>query len=134
MISDYQQLPASVGPFGSGTESVAISNIVDSGAGGNLPQGRVLRGVLNVSIGAAGTAFTLKCRQGTTVAGAQVGVTSTYTIPTASTPVTVAYSFQDNSAAGAGAYCITITGTGGTATVNDGCLEIFVPDPYGSAG
>jgi hypothetical protein len=131
MISDYQQLAAPVGPATAGTETVAIANVLDSGSGGNFPQGRVIRGYLNVVLGASGTSFTIKCRQGVTAAGTQVGLTQTITLAAATTD-SVPFSFQDNTAAGAGSYCVTVTSTGGTITVNDGALEITMPDPYGS--
>lgn len=137
MITDTQQLPAPTSAFGAGTESVAIINIVDSGAGGGggpqFAQGRILRGYVNVTLGAGGTSFSLKVRQGTTVAGAQVGTTDVITLPVANTPVSVPFCKQDLSASGAAAYCLTITGTGGTATVNDGNLTLEVPAPYGNA-
>jgi len=132
MISDYQQLPAVTAAFGAGVEGVAIVNIVDAGSGGQFPQGRVIRGSLNVTLGAAGTALAVKVRQGSGLGGAQVGLTQNVTIAAAATPTSIPFSVQDNSVQGAQAYTVTITGTAGTATVNDGWLEIMVPEPYGT--
>lgn len=134
MISDMQQLPAPTAAFAAGTESAAIVNVIDPGIGGgqNYPQGRVLRGYVNVTVGAAGTAFTLKVRQGNGVAGTQVGTTDTLTIAAAGSPMSVPFQKTDFSATTVTAYTLTITGVGGTATVNDGCLEFMVPAPYGA--
>src|SRR5579871_4419943 len=133
MISDYQQLPAVISGIAAATETVAIANVLDSGAGGNYPQGRVIRGYLNVTGVGTSTTVVIKCRQGTTVAGTQVGVSQTVTLTVSGTMV-LPFSFQDNSAAGAGAYCVTVTFTAGAGNaINDGALEIYAPEPYGSA-
>jgi hypothetical protein len=131
MITDYQQNPSTGASLVSGTETVVISNVVDSGAGGNFPQGRVIHGYVNVLSGATGGAYTLKVRQGTTTAGTQVGTSDTITLP-ATTNMSIPFSKQDNSAAGAGSYCVTLTAAGSNGTMEDGCLEIEVPDPYGT--
>ena len=80
MITDYQQLPAATSALAAGTEVAVIGNVLDSGAGGNYPQGRVIKVTLNVSMGSSATALSVKVRQGLTIAGTQVGVSQTPTI------------------------------------------------------
>jgi hypothetical protein len=99
------------------------------------PQGRVIRGFINATGGATAGAWTIKCRQGTGVAGTQVGLTQTENFA-ASATLSVPFSFVDNSspAPGGNVYTITVTAAGSNGTANDGAVELYVPSPGGAAG
>lgn len=138
MYSTYSQAPTGGGLALAGTLTSATELVVmvsEPAAGGALPQrpqGAVIRGVINATGGATGGGWTIKCRQGSTTAGTQVGITDTYTYP-ATTTTTFPYSFNDTSAAGApnGVYCVTVTAAGSNGTFNDGSIEVYVPTPAG---
>ena len=130
MITDYQQIPATGATLTAATEVVVIVKVVESSPGGGAAQGRVIRGVLNATGGATGGAWSLKVRQGSTTSGTQVGTTDTITFP-ATTTISIPFSKQDLSAQGAGTYCVTLTAAGSNGTMNDGCLEVEVPAPFG---
>lgn len=138
MFDNYAQLPAAVAtvtPFT--TETVVMVLPLSAAAINVTPEGRVIKGYLNVTVGTAGTLLSVKCRQGNTITGTQVGNTDTLTV-TAAAVYQVPFSFLDaNSPAPANnQYCITITVTSASAatTVNDGAVELFVPNPGGAAG
>jgi hypothetical protein len=128
-ISDYSQQAASV-VLTLTTEVVVNTNVVDSGAGGQFPQGRVIRGYVNVTPGGTAGTLTLRVRQNT-LTGAVVGIPDVVNLAIA-TAVSVPFSKQDNSVQGASAYVLTATVTGAAGAANDSALEIEMPTPYGS--
>ena len=138
MFDNYEQLPAAVvtvTPFT--TETVVMVLPVSAAAINLTPEGRVIKGFLNVTVGTAGTLLSVKCRQGTTITGTQVGNTDTVTVAAAAV-YQVPFSFLDTSSLAPlnNVYCITITVTSASAvtTVNDGAVELFIPNPGGAVG
>ncbi len=134
MFSQYEQLPSSV-TVTTTAETVALTTQPVSAAIEITPQGRVIRGYLNITIGTAGATLSVRCRQGS-VSGTQVGSTDVQTV-TATDLYQVPFSFLDTSDAtlyGGFVYVITVqvASASGNSTVNDGAVEIFVPDPGGS--
>jgi hypothetical protein len=129
MITDYAQQAASV-VLPLTTETVVVTNVVDSGAGGQMPQGRVLRGYINVTPGGTAGTLTIRVRQNS-LTGPVVGIADVVNVAIA-TAVSVPFSKQDNSVAGAPIYVVTATVTGAAGTANDSCLELEIPAPYGS--
>ncbi len=138
----YQQFPGAL-PAGGTTLTVATELAYLTSYPVEIPeanQGAVISGYLEVTLGATGTGFTIKCRRGTGVAGTQVGNTQTFSIAAnASTQtVMIPYSFNDptpqvvDSAAAQGVYTISVTATTLAATAVDGAISVRVPDIGGS--
>lgn len=102
-------------PFAGG---VAANPSLANAPGVGSPCKLKISGNLNFAAGTAATALQLRCRRGTTVAGAQVG--NTIQIPDAAVPDSVDFEFQDLTPGFAQAYVITmqqVSATGnGTAT------------------
>lgn len=100
--------------------------------------GVVIRGQITITAAAGTTSVAIKCRRGTGIAGAQVGVTNTITTVASSTPA-IPFAFLDPAVAPylspaqvSPLYTITVTAAGANGTAVDGQLELMVPDPYGS--
>lgn len=131
MFSNYQQLPVAIATLTAGTETAYQT--ASPAAVPPAPQGVVIRGYVNVTGGATGGGWTIRCRRGVGVAGAQVGLTQTYTMP-ASTTVSIPYSFVDTAppAGQNSVYTVTVTAAGSNGVGNDGALEVVVPEPAGS--
>lgn len=135
MYSNNQQFPGALPAGGttltSGSELAYMQSQPSSPP--PAPQGRTIRGYINATGGATGGGWSIKCRQGTGVAGTQVGNTQTVTFP-ATTTISIPYSFTDTSATqpANGIYTITVTAAGSNGTANDGNMEITVSDPGGS--
>lgn len=136
MFSNYAQLPAAV-TLVTTTEAAAITLPVSQVAIELTAQGRVIRGLLNVTPGTGTTALVLRCRQGTGIAGALVGTADTVGV-TAAVNAQVPFSFLDTAIAppANNVYTVTVQQTGATAngTINDGAAELYVPDPGGAVG
>ena len=98
-------------------------------------QGRVIRGYIAATGGATGGTWTIKCRQGTGVAGTQVGNTQSVSL-VASEVKMIPFSFLDTSspAPGGNVYTVTVTAAGSNGTASDGAIELYVPDPGGAVG
>jgi|SRR5215469_8442589 len=130
MFSNYAQLPAGGATLTAGSEAAYQSS--SAAAVPPAPQGVVVRGYINVTGGATGGAWTIKCRRGVGIAGTQVGATQTYTMP-ATTSVSIPYSFVDTAppAGQNGVYTVTVTAAGSNGTTNDGAMEVYVPEPAG---
>lgn len=132
MLVNYAQLPSAV-TLVTTAETVAIVLPVDP-TNAPYPQGRVVRGFLNILAGTGATAFVIRVRQGSTTAGALVGTADTVQV-TAGNNLSVPYSQQDTGATppANNVYCVTVQQTAATAngTVNDGNIEMEVPAPSG---
>jgi len=133
MFSNYQQFPGAI-PTG-GTAVTVAESVLMAAAPSEVPeapQGVIIRGFLNLTAGATGTGFALRCRQNT-LTGTQVGNTQTVTFANSASG-SVYYSFSDNTLTKPtqGTYVITATATTAAGTINDGALEVFVSDPYGT--
>jgi len=103
------------------TEAVALTTpAVPTG----LPSTSAIRisGKLNILTGSGGTLITIKCRQGSTASGTQVGGTETVTT-VAATDVQIPFSFIDTSPVASNSqYSVTVTENSGTWTVNFGTI------------
>lgn len=101
-------------------EKVIVTTPVDqdhmSGTGGFV----VVEGHIAVTPGTSTTAVVLKCRQGSSTSGTQVGNSLTQTLAAAASGV-VSFRFIDRSPIAGGQYCVSLTQTAGAAagTVND---------------
>jgi hypothetical protein len=155
MYSNYQQLPAA-GSAMTG-ETVVMCNYDQAvQLGGQFPQGKVIRGVLAIANSAAAIVqCTIKVRgipvqtvaspaQGNTPLAAgttsnlgnytQVGGSAQEHSLAASGFACIPFSFQDNSGVDYAYYMVNVLpGTGGDLTANDGYMEIFAPEPYGTS-
>jgi hypothetical protein len=84
---------------------------------------------LSVTEGTSGTAFVVRCRQGTTVAGTQVGPAYNVTNAAGATNDSTC-PFEDSSGwlaqAGGGQYSITVTQTGATAAGSVAVCDVQV--------
>jgi|SRR5215469_4552289 len=103
------------------TEAVALTSpLVPTG----LPSTSAIRvsGKLNILTGSGGTLITIKCRQGSTSSGSQVGGTETVTT-VAATDVQIPFSFIDTAPVASSQYSITVTENSGTWTVNFGTIS-----------
>jgi hypothetical protein len=110
-------------PFSSGATANALLGIpVASAAGKN-----VILGSLNITAGAGTTAVVVKCRQGTGVAGTQVGPSKTVTLA-ATASAEIPLTFQDAAPNSAEAYTITVTQTGGTGAGTVNAITAYTSD------
>lgn len=87
----------------------------------NTPAGTLISVSANYSPAVSGTAITFRIRQGTTTAGALVGVARTSTVANPNS-YELGFETEDTSAFGQqqqqGQYCITAVGTGAGGTLN----------------
>ena|SRR5215469_2112567 len=103
------------------TEAVALTSPAVS-TGLPSTSAVLINGKLNILTGSGGTLITIKCRQGSSASGTQVGGTETVTT-VAATDVQVPFSFIDTSPVAANSqYSITVTENSGTWTVNFGTI------------
>lgn len=108
------------------TETALVSNSVNDlvGVPGNA------RCVITVSVAAAagtgGTTFAVKLRQGSGVAGTQVGPTVSSPVGTAGAGDVVSYTFVDTAPPATGQYTATITYTANTSSVVTSSIVVLV--------
>lgn len=134
-FSIYQQFEGLAIALPAGTETVAVTSPpIQSVADLADSPGRVIRGTINVTGGATGGAWSVKCRY-QNATGTQIGGTRTVTMAAATTQE-IPFNFMDNGIgpspvageiAAGGVYVITLTAAGSAGTVNEGGIEVFDP-------
>jgi hypothetical protein len=154
VYSNYTQLPAALSAL-TVSETVIFCNYDAPVPALTADQGKVIRGIVALANSAAAiVSVIIKCRgipaytvaspaQGNVpLAGGTTANLSNYTqiggstqeqMIAASGDAVVAFGFQDVSGVAYAYYMVTATaGTGADLTPNDGYVEIFMPEPYGT--
>lgn len=135
MYSSYSQAPTGPGLAIGGVLTAASEIAVMTSEQGAAqippgPQGVVIRGVIWISGGVTGGTWTIKCRRGAGIGGAQVGVSNSIAIgANGVTEITYTYNDPAPPASVNGIYTITVTAAGSNGTFNDGGIEVMVPAP-----
>jgi hypothetical protein len=144
MLLDYWQVPATQTGLTTTETVMVISQQAPGLTAGDPTQGKVISGFLNVTGASTAGTIALKCRHANTTdvpgttspTGTQVGLTQTSNLA-ASASESIPFSFQDtleaNPAAGqTNVYLISATFSVTAASLNDGCIVVETPEPYGS--
>jgi hypothetical protein len=86
----------------------------------------IIKVSLNITEGTSGTAFVVRCRQGNSTGGTQVGSSITQTLAAAASG-TFSFVFRDtNPVPGGGQYCITVAETGASVAGTVNAIDIEV--------
>jgi len=87
----------------------------------------IITATVACATGTGGTLATIKCRQGTTTAGTQVGPSVPGATGTANAATSVAYQWIDTAPPANGQYCVTLTFTGNSSSVVNSTIsaELF---------
>lgn len=94
----------------------------------SVPSGArvVISGYVAAAAGTGGTTAAVKVRQGSGVAGTQVGPTITGPVQTAGLAVVVPFTVVDTAPPGNGQYTVTLTFTGNTSAVVTSTIVVLV--------
>jgi len=138
MFSYVQQFTGALPAGGTTLTSATELAYMTSPASLSVPPpdiGVVIRGYVNATAGATGTAFTIKCRRGSGTGGTQVGVSNTHTVAN-NANASIPFAFVDPTPvapfAPSSVYTVTVTAVGANGTAVDGQLEVCVPATGGT--
>jgi hypothetical protein len=111
-------------------EIAASTTIAQSTGGLSGDQGIRVRGVLNFTTAATGTGVVVKLRQGSGIAGTQVGVSQTHTMAN-SASANIAFDFLDAApASGNNIYTVTLSALTIAGTLNAITVGVETADQY----
>lgn len=110
------------------TTETVVGTLPFLGQGAGVGIQHVIRGMVNLSIGATSTAITIRVRSGATTAGTLIGVADATTIPV-STAVSIPFYAVDTAVFPAGnQYCVTVA-CANAVTPNDVTIELEILSP-----
>lgn len=110
------------------TAETVVATLPFTGQAPGVAIQHIIKGVLNLSIGATSTAITIRVRTGATTAGTLIGVADATTIP-ASAAASVPFFAVDTAVFPAGnQYCVTAQ-CANSITPNDAYIELEVLSP-----
>lgn len=110
------------------TAETVVATLPFTGQGAGPSIQHIIRGLVNLSIGATSTAITIRVRAGATTGGTLIGVADATTIP-ASSAASIPFSAVDTSVFPAGnQYCVTAQ-CANSITPNDATIELEILSP-----
>ena len=110
------------------TAETVVATLPFTGQAPGVAVQHIIRGIINLSIGATSTAITIRVRSGSTTAGTLIGVADATTIPVSSA-VSIPFMAVDTAVFPAGnQYCVTAQ-CANSITPNDATIELEVLSP-----